>query len=353
MPVVVNGAQGSHIWVAGKASRPVGRALGWDRRAECIHIALVNNMPDLALEDTELQFLELLDAASDNLSIHLHLYSLPGIPRNCRAQQHLDELYFDTRDLGNRGFDAVIVTGTEPNQSDLRNEPYWAPLINLMDWAEENTISTVLSCLAAHAGVLYSDGIARQPLSNKRFGVFEFCTRRDHALTGRSADLLQFPHSRWNDVAAEELNSCGYQVLTGSPVHGVDLFVKKKRKSLFVHFQGHPEYSRLTLFKEYRRDVRRFLKRERDHYPGLPNGYFDAAAVELLNDFREQAIESPSEQLMAEFPEAPIAATLENTWRVSATCVYRRWLQYVMSRKAESLAFSASSGIARARSAAV
>jgi homoserine O-succinyltransferase len=326
--------------------------LDWDRRAECIHIALVNNMPDLALEDTELQFLELLDAASDNQSVHLHLYSLPGIPRNCRAQQHLEELYFDTSDLGNRGFDAVIVTGTEPNQSDLRNEPYWAPLINLMDWAEENTVSTVLSCLAAHAGVLYSDGIARRPLSNKRFGVFEFCTARDHTLTGRSAAFLRFPHSRWNDVSAEELTSCGYQVLTESPGDGVDLFVKKKRKSLFVHFQGHPEYARLTLFKEYRRDVRRFLKGERDSYPGLPNGYFDAAAVELLADFRKEALENPSEQLMAEFPEASIAATLENTWRVSATCVYRRWLQYVMSRKTESLTFAASSGIARARSAA-
>jgi hypothetical protein len=94
------------------------------------------------------------------------------------------------------------------------------------------------------------------------------------------------------------------------------------------------------------------LKGERDSYPGLPNGYFDAAAVELLDDFRKEALENPSEQLMAEFPEASIAATLENTWRVSATCVYRRWLQYVMSRKTESLTFAASSGIARARSAA-
>ena len=32
--------------------------------AECVSIAFINNMPDAALEDTEMQFFELLDAAS-------------------------------------------------------------------------------------------------------------------------------------------------------------------------------------------------------------------------------------------------------------------------------------------------
>ena len=31
---------------------------------QCIQIALINNMPDAALEDTEVQFFELLDAAA-------------------------------------------------------------------------------------------------------------------------------------------------------------------------------------------------------------------------------------------------------------------------------------------------
>ena len=32
-------------------------------------------------------------------------------------------------------------------------------------------------------------------------------------------------------------------VLTQSAEGGVDSFVKKKKQSLFVHFQGHPEYA--------------------------------------------------------------------------------------------------------------
>ena len=56
------------------------------------------------------------------------------------------------------------------------------------------------------------------------------------------------------------LTQCGYLVLTQSAEGGVDSFVKKKKQSLFVHFQGHPEYGAQTLLKEYRRDIRRFLK---------------------------------------------------------------------------------------------
>jgi len=51
---------------------------------EHLNIALINNMPDAALEDTELQFFDLLDEASGDLPIYLKLYSLTGIPRTDR-----------------------------------------------------------------------------------------------------------------------------------------------------------------------------------------------------------------------------------------------------------------------------
>ena len=47
----------------------------------------------------------------------------------------------------------------------------------------------------------------------------------------------------------------------------MDSFVKKKKRSLFVHFQGHPEYGAQTLLKEYRRDIKRFLRAERETIP--------------------------------------------------------------------------------------
>jgi homoserine O-succinyltransferase len=215
-------------------------------------------------------------------------------------------------------------------------------LANVLDWAERNTVSTVLSCLAAHAGVLHSDGIQRHRLSDKQFGVFDFEKVVDHELSA-GTDQVRFPHSRWNEVRADALMACGYTVLTQSVEGGVDSFVKKKKQSLFVHFQGHPEYEAQTLLKEYRRDIKRFMRRERETYPTMPQGYFDAAAAKLLSKFQKDAVVDPREEQLASFPET-IVETLQNTWHSSAGSMYRNWLQYVLTKRAELASFAAIPG---------
>jgi len=299
-------------------------------------IALVNNMPDAALEDTELQFFELLETSSQGIPVEVELYSLPGLLRGDRAREHVDRFYSSTDELLDRNFDGAIITGTEPRQPDLRNEPYWSSLTNIFDWAERNTSSTVLSCLAAHAGVLHSDGIKRHPLSDKQFGVFEYKGTSNHQLFSGVGDLVRFPHSRWNEVRADALTSCGYTVLSQSPDAGVDMFVKQKRVSLFLHFQGHPEYAAQTLLKEYRRDVKRFLRGERETYPSMPRDYFDAASAKLMNDFREHALSHRQEDQMASFPDGLALGTLQNVWRSSATRIYRNWLKHMASKRTNS-----------------
>jgi homoserine O-succinyltransferase len=349
MPLIIDGGRVPPRWAEQKRLRPAGvddSCVGTD----CVRIAFVNNMPDSALEDTEMQFFELLDVASGNIPVQLGLYSLTGVPRGERGQQHLNSFYFGTNDLLNGRFDAVIMTGTEPRQPDLRNEPYWSALANVVDWAESNTNSTILSCLAAHAGVLHSDGIERCRLNDKQFGVFDFAKATNHPLTGGTGERVRFPHSRWNEVQADALAACGYLVLTQSAEGGVDSFVKKKKQSLFLHFQGHPEYSAQTLLKEYRRDIKRFLRRERETYPSMPKGYFDAAGANLLADFRDSVLSDRREQLMGGFPEAALVGALRKTWQSSATAIYSNWLQYVLINKAETLAFPALPRVGRAQS---
>jgi len=303
--------------------------------ADRINVALINNMPDAALEDTESQFFELLNSAAGDIPVRLRLYSLPGIPRGDRGKEHLNRFYLDITDLLNSRFDGVIVTGTEPRQSDLRKEPYWGILTEVLQWAEQNTNSTLLSCLAAHAGVLHSDGIQRHPLDDKKFGVFSETKVFDHPLTSRTSDQMQFPHSRWNEVREDALTSCGYTVLTKSAQAGVNLFVKPKRKSLFVHFQGHPEYEAGTLLKEYRRDVKRFLRHERPTYPSLPHGYFDDATTKLLNEFQDTALAHRNEQLIAAFPESVAANAIPSAWHASAVGIYRNWLHHIASKRTD------------------
>jgi homoserine O-succinyltransferase len=343
MPLIIEGGRVLPRWAEKNSLRPAG--VESSRGAECVRIAFINNMPDAALEDTEIQFFDLLDAASGDIPVRLKLHSLTGVPRGERGQQHLNSFYFGTDDLLNSRFDGVIMTGTEPRQPNLRNEPYWSSLTSVLDWAEGNTVSTILSCLAAHAGVLYSDGIERHPLSDKQFGVFDFAKVGNHPLTGGTGERVRFPHSRWNEVQAEALTAAGYLVLTQSVEGGVDSFMKKRKQSLFVHFQGHPEYGAQTLLKEYRRDIKRFLRGERETYPSMPKGYFDAAATRLVNEFRDVVLSDRREELMESFPEVAVIGSLQNTWRSSAMSIYRNWLQYVVTKKADLAAFPAMAAV--------
>ena len=337
MPLIIEGGRVPSGWAEKRSLRP---QIANERNPGSVSLALINNMPDSALEDTELQFFELLDIASRDVPVFIKLYSLSGIPRTDRGQRRLNSFYSSIDDLWNSPVDGLIMTGTEPRQPNLRDEPYWGLLTEVLDWAESNTVSTVLSCLAAHAGVLHSDGIERCRLSDKQFGVFEFAKTATHQLSHDSG-RLRFPHSRWNEVQADALKACGYVVLTQSPEGGVDSFVKRKKRSLFVHFQGHPEYGAQTLLKEYRRDIRRFLKLERETYPSMPRGYFDAASARLVSEFRDVVLSDRREELMEGFPEAALARTLEKTWHSSATAIYSNWLRYLVSKKSDIPEFSA------------
>jgi len=343
MPLILDAGRVPPRWAARKSSLSA-TSVKSQAPVDSVRLALINNMPDAALEDTEMQFFQLLESAAGDIPVSLKLYSLPKLPRGDRARQHLATFYAGIDDLWSRRFDGVIVTGTEPRQPNLRDEPYWPALVDVLDWAEHNTISTVLSCLAAHAGVLYSDGIDRHPRRDKQFGVFHYRKVGDHALIAGTPEVIRIPHSRWNELREDALTSRGYLVLTQSAEAGVDLFVKKKGRSLFVHFQGHPEYEPHTLFKEYRRDVRRFLRGERKTYPSMPHDYFDAARAQLFAAFREKALADRREEVFAAFPDGVNAETMESAWRPSALCIYRNWLQYVASRKVEISEFA---GVAR------
>jgi homoserine O-succinyltransferase/O-acetyltransferase len=304
--------------------------------ANYIHIGLVNNMPGSALEATERQFCTLLDAAAEGILVRVSLYALAGVPRSHADLLHINDCYSDIDCLWNTRLDGLIVTGAEPRAPALKDEPYWGSLATLLEWAEHNTYSSIWSCLAAHAAVLESDGIERCPLSGKRFGLFECAKVHDDPVTAKLTsgvpERLQVPHSRWNDIPSDALKTCGYHVLTRSEDGGIDAFVKQ-RKSLFVLFQGHPEYDADSLLLEYRRDIRRFLRRERGSYPSLPRGCFDADDTDLLTAVRERALADRREELLVDFPTALLAAKVRNTWRPTAVSIYRNWLQHLSECK--------------------
>ena len=154
---------------------------------------------------------------------------------------------------------------------------------------------------------------------------------------------LRIPHSRWNDVHEGSLAENGYTILTKSADAGVDSFVKQHRRSLFVYFQGHPEYEAQTLLGEYRRDIGRFLRRESENYPTMPKAYFNRDAEETLITFKREALSDRRPELFANFPVDRLALGLRNTWNSAAQRIYRNWILYLTSqktRRSKSLAVS-------------
>ena len=190
--------------------------------------------------------------------------------------------------------------------------------------------------------MLHFDGIDRHPLDQKCFGVFDF----DRVSTNRLLDglpgQLRMPHSRWNEIREDALVRSGYDVLVRGDRAGVDMFTKLLRKSLFVFFQGHPEYEAWTLLGEYRRDIGRFLTGEQESYPEIPQGYFDREAALLLEAFRERALNSRRKELMASFPSDRLAGRVSSPWRIPAVKTYANWLQYIAGRKSERIRPTAS-----------
>ena len=292
-----------------------------------IHIGLVNNMPDSALEATERQFLALLEAAAGDMAIRVTFYAIAEVPRGDSGRRYVSA-YRPVSDLWDARLDGLIVTGTEPRAATLEAEPYWDSLTRLMDWADRNTTSSIWSCLAAHAAVLRLDGICRRKLEAKRFGVFECTQGSPHPLTYGAPICMRMPHSRWNDLPEDALRSAGYRVVSRSGA-GVDAFAKH-RTSLFLCFQGHPEYEEDTLLKEYRRDVKRYLKCETDVYPNMPHGYFDDEAREVCMELQKRAMSDRREELSAQFP---IVSSVTNTWHNTAVYLYRNWLSYLVARR--------------------
>ena len=80
-----------------------------------------------------------------------------------------------------------------------------------------------------------------------------------HELTEGLVDP-KTPHSRFNALAECDLEAKGYVTLTRSRDAGPDVFIKDE-DLLEVFWQGHPEYDRDTLAREFRRDVLRYLQR--------------------------------------------------------------------------------------------
>ena len=304
------------------------RAMHQDIRE--LHIGFLNMMPDAALAATEQQFIRMVGNANPIAQFYVYPFSLPELNRGEAAQAHIAEHYFGFDQLKEQGLDALIITGANVSNPSLDQEAFWDPLAEVVGWAEDNVASVLCSCLATHALLKHHYGINRQPLPRKQWGIYSHKIRMpDHPLLRDVNTRFDAPHSRYNEITEKQLEKAGLTVLAASDVAGVHLAVSP---DLFraVYFQGHPEYDAVSLLKEYKREVLRYFRGERDNGPRYPENYLAPEAGDVAKRFFTDAQNAAQRgDELPDFPDAELSALVDNTWGDTGKAIVNNWLGLV------------------------
>lgn len=265
------------------------RALSQDIRP--LKIAILNLMP--LKEDTEVQLLRSLSNTPLQLDVTF-LTTSTYVGKNT-ATSHLDTFYLTYEDVKNQKFDGLIITGAPVEQLAFEEVVYWDELTQIMEWSKTNVTSTLHICWGAQAGLHYHYSIRKLPLKKKLSGVYchEVHNRREPLVRGFD-DVFLAPHSRYTEMSGEDIISSGkLTVLADSEEAGIFILLAKEGKQIFV--LGHPEYDRITLDKEYKRDMEKGIS------PELPAHYYP----------KDDATQRPC-----------------LTWRAHANTLYTNWVNY-------------------------
>lgn len=295
-----------------------------------LHIGILNLMPDAALEATERQFMRMVGGCNRIAQFKIHLFTVSEYPRSEKAQAHIDAYYESFEQIKQAGLDALIITGANPVETKLEDEPFWKPLIKIVDWAKECVSSTMCSCLATHAIVQHYWGIQRYRLEQKRWGVYSHrIVDFGHPLVANINTRFDAPHSHVYEVNSRQLRNENLRVLVSS--EDADFHLATSRDGFrFVFFQGHPEYDAISLFKEYKREVDRFVTGIRDSYPPFPERYLSREATLTLNHFRDTVLSSSGKNIgMQDFPEDKVVPMLDDTWGDTGKAIVNNWLGLV------------------------
>ncbi|MFQ5658931.1 MAG: homoserine O-succinyltransferase [Gammaproteobacteria bacterium] len=327
MPLVANTDLPSFLRLRDEGETVIPREHAEHQDIRELHIGLLNMMPDKALEATERQFFRLVGESNQIAQFYIHPFTLKELKRNARGQAHVDRFYMSFDEIKQEGLDALIITGANVIGSELSEQPFWKPLIEVIDWAYDNVTSILCSCLATHAVLQFRYGQKRRPLPAKRWGVYAHkVVDKIHPLVTGVNTRFDVPHSRFNQVDRDQFEAAGLKILVESDEAGVHLAVSADGFRM-VFSQGHPEYDVVSLLKEYKREVGRYIFGELREYPAFPENYFTLQNRAILEEYRyrvDRAREQDAEP--PDFPETLLLPGVDNTWHDSAEAVLNNWI---------------------------
>ncbi len=240
------------------------RAVSQDIRP--LQIVILNLMP--VKEETETQLLRALSNTPIQLDItFLHMSSHESTHTSL---SHLNQFYVTFDSIQKQKFDGMIITGAPVEQMAFEEVDYWKELEKIMDWSDTHVTSTVHICWGAQAGLYYHYGIQKHEMKEKLFGIYEQrVIDRTVPLVRGFDDTFRAPHSRYTYVKKEDITACSdLMILAESDEAGIFLVQSRDGRRIFV--MGHPEYDRVTLDGEYRRDQGKGMDTAipKNYYPG-------------------------------------------------------------------------------------
>lgn len=265
------------------------RALHQDIRP--LQIAILNLMPNK--EETEVQLLRSL--SNTPLQVDVTFLTTGTYVGKHTPTSHLDQFYLTYDDVKNRKFDGLIITGAPVELMKFEEVTYWDELTKIMEWSKTNITSTLHICWGAQAGLYYHYGIDKIAVEKKIFGLFQHrVLNRKVPLVRGFDDVFYAPHSRYTTVSRDEVLKCKeLTILAESDEAGIFIVLADEGKQIFV--MGHPEYDRISLDKEYKRDIAKGLD------IALPKNYY---------------------------PEDMPEHKPNLVWRAHANAMYTNWLNY-------------------------
>jgi len=230
-----------------------------------IRIGLLNLMP--LKEDTELQILRSL--SNTPIQVDIVFVTMSSHESKNTPTSHLNKFYVTFETIKKQKFDGFIITGAPVEQISFEEVDYWEELKEIMEWSKHHVTSTIHICWGAQAALYHHFGIDKVQLPEKLFGVFEHrVLNRKVPLIRGFDDVFLAPHSRYTDVPIEKIRTEErLTILAESEEAGMFLAIADEGRQIFV--TGHPEYDRITLEKEYRRDKDKGLdiKVPKSYYP--------------------------------------------------------------------------------------
>jgi homoserine O-succinyltransferase len=328
MPLVANSALPAFARLRQEGVNVLDPTRAHDQYIRELHIGLLNMMPDAALKATEMQFFRLIADSNPIAQFYVHPFTLDGLERGAVAQEHIASFYQSFEQVRQEGLDGLIITGANVVGPELSNQPFWEPLKEVVDWAWDNVTSTLCSCLATHAVMQFRYAQKRHPQASKKWGVFKHrLTRIRHPLTVDINSRFDVPHSRWNAVYPEQFAACGLPVLVTEEDDGCVHLATSEDGFRIVFFQGHPEYDTISLLKEFKREVLRFIAGDLAQFPPFPENYFGCFEAAVFREYRYNLLQAMAQgRQLPEFPEATVEQHLDNSWCDTADAVVGNWL---------------------------